>query len=81
MNRMEMCRVQWTAGHAPKAAELAEVILRSGAERDCSLQDVQTACELVQAACAEATDASRISMREIQRDAEAALKGFKVDLG
>ena len=81
MNRMKVCRMQWEAGHAPKAAELAEAILRSGAEMGCSLQDVQTACELVEAACAEATDASRISMREIQRDAEAALKGFKVDLG
>lgn len=79
MNRMEMCRMQWIEGRAPKAAELAAAILRSGAEMDCSLQDVQTACELVQAACAEATDASRISMREIQRDAEAALKGFKVE--
>lgn len=79
MNRMMVCRMQWTAGHAAKAAELAEVILRSGAEMDCSMQDVQNACELVEAACAEATDASRISMREIQRDAEAALKCFKAE--
>lgn len=81
MNRMKKIMMQWEAGHRPKAAELAEAILRSGAELDCTLQDVQTACELVQAACAEATDASRISVRAIQRDAEAALKGFEVDLG
>lgn len=79
MNRMMVCRMKWTAGRAAKAAELAEVILRSGAEMDCSMQDVQNACELVEAACAEATDASRIPMREIRRDAEAALKCFKAE--
>lgn len=79
MNRMMVCRMKWTAGRAAKAAELAEVILRSGAEMDCSMQDVQNACELVEAAYAEATDASRIPMREIRRDAEAALKFFKTE--
>lgn len=79
MTRIEKCRMQWIEGRAPKAAELTEIILRSGAELDCSLQDVQTACEIALAACAEATDASRIPMREIRRDAEDAIKRFKAE--
>lgn len=79
MTRIEKCRMQWIEGRARKAAELTEIILRSGAEMDCSMQDVQNACELVEAACAEATDASRIPMREIRRDAEAAIKRFKAE--